>query len=192
MNKKTRIGFFAATFSFLMVFAASATPIPLYDIYRQDEGLTYNDLALTAVVYFIGAITALLIFGRISNYLGRKIVAFIIFGLSAISISLLFNINSATPLIIARLLLGLACGLASSSLTSYIIDNGSSLPQWLPAAIVSNSPMVGLTIGALFSGAFVQFAPYPRSLSYIAILIILAICTILIALSPETIKKSLA
>ncbi len=189
MNKKTKIGFFAATFSFLMVFAASATPIPLYDIYRQDEGLTYNDLALTAVVYFIGAITALLIFGRISNYLGRKIVAFIIFGLSAISISLLFDINSATPLIIARLLLGLACGLASSSLTSYIIDNGSSLPQWLPAAIVSNSPMVGLTIGALFSGAFVQFAPYPKSLSYIAILIILAICTILIALSPETIKK---
>lgn len=186
---KQMIGFFAATFSFLMVFAASATPIPLYDIYRQNEGLTYNDLALTAVVYFVGAITALLIFGRISDYLGRKIVAFIIFVLSAISIALLFDVQSATPLIIARLLLGLACGLASSSITSYIIDNGSFLPQWVPAAIVSNSPMVGLTIGALVSGALVQFAPFPRTLSYTVILIVLAICTLLIAISPETIKR---
>ena len=114
------MGFFASTFSFLMVFAASATPIPLYDIYRQEDGLTYNDLALTAVVYFVGAITALLIFGRISNHMGRKPVAFLIFVLTAIATIILIDVNSATPLIIGRLLLGLACGLASV-ITSYSI-----------------------------------------------------------------------
>lgn len=173
-----------------MVFAASATPIPLYDIYRQSDGLTYNDLALTAVVYFIGAITALLIFGRISNHLGRKPVAYIIFALTAVATIILLNVDSATPLIVGRLLLGLACGLASSALTSYIADSGAHLPHWLPSAVISNSPMVGLTIGALVSGSLVELAPYPRALCYFVILAILAVCTVLIALSEETIEKS--
>jgi MFS family permease len=184
------ISFIAASISFLMVFAASATPIPLYDIYRIEEHLTYNDLALTAVVYFIGAITALLFFGRISNHLGRKPVAFIIFALTTIATIMLLDVNSAEILIFARLLLGLACGLASSSITSYIVDNGTSLPQWIPAAIVSNSPMIGLTIGALISGSLVQFAPYQRVLCYVFILVVLTICTILIAYSEETVQKT--
>jgi len=173
-----------------MVFAASAAPIPLYDIYRQEEGLTYNDLALTAVVYFIGAITALLIFGRISNHLGRKPVAFLIFALTFVATLILLDIDSATPLIIARLLLGFACGLASSAITSYIADSGHGLPSWLPATIISNSPMVGLTLGALMSGSLVEFAPYSRTLCYIVILVILTLCTLLIMMSNESVQKS--
>ena len=189
-KENNKIVFFAATFSFLMIFAASATPIPLYDIYRQSNGLTYNDLALTAVVYFLGAITALLIFGRISNHLGRKPVAFLIFALTFIAILILLDVNSATPLIIGRLILGFACGLASSALTAYIADCGVNLPHWLPSAVISNSPMVGLTIGAIMSGSLVKFASYPRILCYIVILFILAICTLLIILSDETVEKS--
>lgn len=173
-----------------MVFAASAAPIPLYDIYRQEEGLTYNDLALTAVVYFIGAITALLIFGRISNHLGRKPVAFLIFALTFVATLILLDIDSALPLIIARLLLGFACGLASSAITSYIADSGHSLPSWLPATIISNSPMVGLTLGALMTGSLVEFAPYARTLCYIVILVILTLCTLLIMMSNESVQKS--
>ncbi len=173
-----------------MVFAASAAPIPLYDIYRQEEGLTYNDLALTAVVYFIGAITALLIFGRISNHLGRKPVAFLIFALTFVATIILLDIDSATPLIIARLLLGFACGLASSAITSYIADSGHGLPSWLPATIISNSPMVGLTLGALMTGSLVEFAPYSRTLCYIVILVILTLCTLLIMMSNESVQKS--
>lgn len=173
-----------------MVFAASATPIPLYDIYRQEDGLTYNDLALTAVVYFVGAITALLIFGRISNHLGRKPVAFLIFGLTAVATIILLDVDSATPLIIGRLLLGLACGLASSALTAFIADSAKELPHWVPSAVISNSPMVGLTIGAVISGSLVEFAPFSRTLCYVVILVVLALCTLLIALSEETIEKN--
>ncbi len=173
-----------------MVFAASATPIPLYDIYRQADGLSYGDLALTAVVYFIGAITALLIFGRISNHLGRKPVTFLAFGLAAVASVILLDVSSGTPLIIARLLLGFACGLTSSAIAAYIVDSAASLPHWVPAAVVSNSPMVGLTIGAITSGALVEYGPYPRVLPYIVILSVLAICTLLIILSKETVEKN--
>lgn len=48
------LGFIASIISLLMAFAGSATPIPLCDVYRRAEGLIYNDLSLTAVVYFTG------------------------------------------------------------------------------------------------------------------------------------------
>ncbi len=184
------MGFWAATVAMLVAFAASATPIPLYDVYRRTEGLTYSDLSLTAVVYFVGAITALLVFGRVSNHLGRKPVTFLAFGLAAAASLILLNVSSALPLIAGRLLLGLACGLASSAIASFVVDSASTgLPQWLPAVVVGNSPMVGLTIGALTSGTLVEYAPYPRALCYWVVLAGLLVSTGLVALSRETVKR---
>lgn len=171
-----------------MAFASSAAPIPLYDIYHRKNGVTYSDLSLTAVVYFIGAVTALLVFGRISNHLGRKISAFIVLFLSALSCLCLIYVNSATPLIIGRFLLGLSCGLASSSIAAYVVDTAPEKPEWLSAAIVSNMPMVGLTIGALSSGILVEYGPYSRTLCYLVALTGIAISAVLIAFSKETIK----
>jgi MFS family permease len=180
----------AATLAMLATFAASATPIPLYDVYRRAEGLTYGDLALTAVVYFIGAITALLFFGRISNHLGRKPVTFIAFGLAAGASLMLTDVDGATVLILARLLLGLACGLASSSIAAYVVDSAPPSLGWLSAVIVGNSPMVGLTLGALSSGILVEYGPYPRVLCYAVVLAGLAVTTVLVFLGKETVQPA--
>ncbi|WP_051309042.1 MFS transporter [Desulfogranum japonicum] len=174
----------------MAIFAASATPIPLYDIYRRSDGLSYSDLSLTAVVYFVGAVTALLFFGRISNHLGRKPVTLLSFALAAVACVIFLDVDSATPLIIGRLLLGLSCGLASSTVTSYIVDNAPPALHWLAAAIVSCGGMIGLTLGALASGSLAEYGPYPEILCYLVILVVLAICTVLVMFSPETVKRT--
>ncbi|QJB57525.1 MFS transporter [Pseudodesulfovibrio sp. zrk46] len=186
---RKNIGFIAATLSMLMAFAASATPIPLYDVYRRSEELSYSDLALTAVVYFIGAITALLIFGRISNHLGRKPVTIITFGLSAVATVLLLDVDGVFPLVAARLLLGLSCGLASSAIAAYVVDSAPPKLSWLSAVIVGNSPMVGLTLGALASGILVEYGPYPRMLCYWLILAEMAVVCLLIVMGKETVER---
>jgi MFS family permease len=68
-------GFVAATISFVAVFAAGATPIPLYDTYRTENGLTNDEFSLVAVAYFACAVFALLVLGRLSNHHGRRPVA---------------------------------------------------------------------------------------------------------------------
>lgn len=186
---RKNIGFIAATLSMLMAFAASATPIPLYDVYRRAEGLTYSDLSLTAVVYFIGAISALLFFGRISDHLGRKPVTLLAFALSAIASFILLHVDSATPLIIARLLLGLSCGLASSAIAAYVVDSAPPSLSWLSAVIVGNSPMVGLTLGALASGTLVEYGPYPRLLCYLVVLVETAVVCFLVLAGKETVER---
>ena len=60
VRRPLRVGFGAASCSLAAVFAASASPIPLYETYRRTDGLTNGDLALTAVAYFVAAVTALL------------------------------------------------------------------------------------------------------------------------------------
>jgi len=183
-------GFTVSAASFMAVFAASATPIPLYDVYRRSDGLSYSDLSLTAVVYFIGAVTALIIFGRISNHLGRKPVTFLTFALAAMACLILLDVSSATPLIIGRLLLGFACGLASSAIASYIVDSAPTSLHWLAAAVVSCGAMVGLTGGALVSGTLAEYGPYPRTLCYLVVLALLAVCSVLVAFSRETVKRT--
>lgn len=189
-KKKLNIEFVGATASLLMAFAASATPIPLYDVYRRAEGLTYSDLSLTAVVYFVGAVSALLFFGRISNHLGRKPVTYIVFGLSAVASLILLHVDSALPLILARFLLGLACGLASSGIAAYVVDSAPARLRWLAAVVVANSPMVGLTIGALVSGSLVEYAPYQRVLCYFVVLGGVILCALLVVLGRETVERT--
>lgn len=40
--------FLGASLSLLVVYAASATPIPLYGLYRAEDGLSYGDLRADA------------------------------------------------------------------------------------------------------------------------------------------------
>lgn len=71
-SRRRRLAFVAASASLVATFAASASPIPLYNTYRAAAGITNADLSLTVVGYFVGTIGALLCLGRLSNHLGRR------------------------------------------------------------------------------------------------------------------------
>ena len=77
------------------------------------------------------------------------------------------NVHDIGILIAGRLLMGLGAGLASSSLTSYIVDAAPTRPAWLASVASSQTVMLGLAVGAIASGALVQFGPWPRELIYL-------------------------
>lgn len=185
----SRLGFVAATASLLSAFAASAAPIPLYGIYRAEDGLSYEDLSLTAVGYFAGAVTALLVFGRLSNHLGRRPVILLSLALAGIALLILLDVSGAGSLVLCRVLLGLACGLMSSAATAFAVDNAPAEPAWLAAAVSSNSPMVGLTIGALGSGALAEYGPIPRTLPYLIVIGGLLVSAVLVLMSCEAAQR---
>ena len=158
-----RVSFLAASLSFVAVFAASASPIPLYEIYHRTGSVTKTDLSLTAVAYFVSAVTALLVFGRLSNHLGRRLVSIAALLVTACGCLVLTDVHGPAPLILGRILQGLGAGLASSAIAAYIVDSAPRSPRWLAASVTTGAPVVGLTIGALGSGALVQYGPNARS-----------------------------
>lgn len=181
--------FIAATLSFVAVFAASASPIPLYEIYHRTSGVTKSDLSLTAVAYFVAAVTALLVLGRLSNYLGRRVVSIVALVVTAIGCLVLTQVSGPAPLMVGRILQGLGAGLASSAIAAFIVDSAPRSPRWLGAAATTGAPMVGLTIGALGSGALVQYGPHPRTLIYLIAAALLVGCALLIAVSRDTVER---
>src|SRR3982750_2550235 len=104
--------FVSAACSLVFVYAAAGTPIPLYNTYRAEDGITNADLGLVSVGYFVAAATSLLVFGRLSNHLGRRPIALAALMSAALSCLFLIGMHGVLPLLIARILQGLACGLA--------------------------------------------------------------------------------
>jgi MFS family permease len=179
------IGFAAATASLVAVFAASGSPIPLYERYRTSDHLTTFDLSIATVSYFLAVMFALLVCGRLSNHLGRRPIGLAAVALAAAGCLSLLDMDSLGVLIAGRILHGLACGLGSSALATYIVDLAPPRPHWLASTAPAAAPLVGLTIGALGSGALAEHGPAPEQSAYLTISVALILCAVLLLLGPE-------
>ncbi|MGW3747016.1 MFS transporter [Streptomyces sp. NPDC005146] len=189
-GKSPRLAFSSAVISLVASFAATAAPIPLFNTYRAEDGFTNASLSLAVVTYSVGTIATLLVLGRLSNHLGRRLTAIASLGLLLLGCLLLLNVHDIGTLLAGRLLMGVGAGLASSSLTSYIVDAAPTRPEWLASVASSQGPMLGLTLGAIASGGLVQFAPWPRDLIYLVCAGLLVLAAALIVISPETAKST--
>ncbi|MET7751182.1 MFS transporter [Micromonospora sp. NPDC005367] len=172
------------------MFAAVGSTIPLFNIYRAEDGFTNAGISLTVVAYSAATLGTLLVLGRLSNHVGRRPAAIASLGLLVLGCLLLLNVHHIGILIAGRLLMGLGAGLASSSLTAYIVDAAPSRPTWLASVASSQTVMLGLAVGAITSGALVQFGPWPRDLIYLVVIGLLLLSAALVAISPETVTPS--
>jgi MFS family permease len=179
--------FWAAVVSLAAAFAAVGSTIPLFNVYRAEEGFTNAGISMVVVAYSIGTIGTLLVLGRLSNHVGRRPTALASLGLLMLGCLVLLNVHHIGILIAGRLLMGLGAGLASSSLTAYIVDAAPTRPTWLASVASSQMVMFGLAVGAIASGALVQFGPWPRQLIFLVAVGLLLLSSVLIAVSPETV-----
>lgn len=180
------LGFIGSIISLIMLFAASAAPIPLYAHYADTLNLTKGDLSLTAVMYFIGTVTALIFCARISNYCGRKIAVYIVLFLGIIGCLSFIFINCTAFLMFGRLIQGIACGLASSSVIAFIIDNEPKNLKGIATSISSAGPNFGLAVGAVGCGILTQFFHSAPNFIFMLLIASLILCFILIIFSRET------
>lgn len=175
--------------SLVMVFVAAGTPIPLYNTFRVESGITNSDLALTTVTYLAVTALTLLVLGSLSNHLGRRPVAITALVIAIVGCLMMTQVHGPGVLMFARGLQGLACGLASTATGSYVIDTAPQSPKWLPAVITSSAPPFANPVGAMISGSLVEFAPRPRVLVFVIIAAVLAVFALLLLACPETMGR---
>ncbi|MEV0159657.1 MFS transporter [Nonomuraea fuscirosea] len=185
-----RPAFVSAVLSLVAVFAAVGSTIPLFNIYRAEDGFTNAGISLTVVAYSAATLSTLLVLGRVSNHVGRRPTAIASLGLLVLGCLLLLNVHDIGTLIAGRFLMGLGAGLASSSLTAYIVDTAPVRPTWLASVASSQTVMLGLAVGAIVSGALVQFGPWPRDLVYLVVVGLLLLSAALVAISSDTVAPA--
>ena len=171
------------------MFVSSGTPVPVYNLYRTSDGITNRGLALATVVYLGVTALALLLCGRLSNHLGRRPVAVAAVASSLTGCLVLTQVHTLPVLLSGRVLQGLACGVASTALGSYVVDTAPPRPAWLPSMITSSVPQFAIPVGALLSGALAQYLPAPRLLAYLVVATALAGCALWLWWCPETVTR---
>ncbi|MET7356636.1 MFS transporter, partial [Streptomyces mirabilis] len=135
-----RLAFLSAVLSLAAAFAAVGSTIPLFNVYRAQDGFTNSGISMTVVAYSAATISTLLVLGRLSNHVGRRPTALASLGLLALGCVVLLNVHHIGVLIAGRLLMGLGAGLASSSLTAYICERSRNSPGGAGSASRNSPP----------------------------------------------------
>ena len=174
------------------MFIGATLPTPLYPLYRQAFGFGGIMLTLIFAVYVIGNLAALLIFGRLSDQIGRRRAT-----LPAIAVALLSTLAFALArgtawLFVARVLSGFATGLAAGAATAWIAELQPRGNKAAAALLASTANLSGLVVGALLSGTLAQVAPWALRLSYVVYLALLAAVAVAIVAVPETVSERVA
>jgi hypothetical protein len=159
-RRRSHLGFLA--FVLLCFFAASSAPTPLYHLYQQAWGFSSALLTLIFAVYALSLLATLLVFGSLSDYLGRRPVIFLGLLLEIVSMLVFITATDVSGLILARVLQGVATGIATSALGAAMLDSDAQQGPLLN----SITPMFGMALGALGTSALVAYAPLPMALAY--------------------------
>ena len=108
----------------MVAFAAAAAPIPLYNIYRAEDRFTNAGISMAIVAYAVGTIAALLVLGRLSNDLGRRLTAIASLGLLLLGSLPSLNVHDIGTLLAGRP----TVSRASFTPDGTIISGGKSSP----------------------------------------------------------------
>jgi MFS family permease len=172
-----------------VAFAGSILITPLYALFREEFGFSKVMLTLIYAAYALGNLGALFFFGRLSDQLGRKRVGLLALGLAALSALLFLFARDVAWLFAARVVSGLAVGVASGTGAAWLAElyPPEQRPRATVAAILAN--LIGVAFGPLISGLLGQYAPWPLQLSFLVYLAIVIAIAVLIVRARETIAS---
>ncbi|MEU5701612.1 MFS transporter [Streptomyces aurantiacus] len=176
--------FLAVAAVFMLFLAASSAPSPLYVIYQQQWHFAAWALTVVFALYVFGLLATLLTVGGLSDHLGRRPVLAAAIALEVVALVLFLVAGNVFVLSAARILQGIATGAATTTLSAMLVDLEPSRGR--AGVVTSIAPLSGLALGALGSGALVQFAPSPTRLVYALLLAGMAAAAVIVALTPET------
>jgi hypothetical protein len=169
---------------FLLFFAAAA-PSPLYGVYQAHW--QFSAITLTAVfaAYALLLLVTLLVFGSVSDYLGRRRVILAGLAMAAGACALFLAAHGVGLLFAARALHGAAVGTATSALGAALIDLQPPGSRRAPVVTTAAS-LLGLAAGGLGTSALVQYGPAPTHLIWWLLLGAFLAAAAAVLAMPET------
>jgi MFS family permease len=154
--------------TWLVLMAGANLGTPLYAVYAQR--FHFSSFVLTAIfaTYAFVLVPALVLFGRISDRFGRRLV--IISGLTVAAAGLvLFALAASTAwLFAARALQGLAVGMIGGAATAALVELDPGNDRRRAALFAGLAQAGGSAVGPLVAGALAQWLPDPLRLCFYA------------------------
>jgi predicted MFS family arabinose efflux permease len=178
-----RVAFYlqaSMTTSFL---AGSSAPTPLYRTYQAAWGFSPVTITFIFGIYAIAVLVALLVAGRLSDYIGRRPVLLVAALAQAATMALFATAGGVTSLLVARALQGLAAGAAVSAVGAGLLD----LDKARGTIANAIAPLIGTALGGVVAGLMVRFLPFPTQLVYVVLGVVFLLQAVGIAKMAETV-----
>ena len=185
-----RFGFAAAAFALAVAMLGTTLPTPLYALYRQRFG--FSELMITVIfaTYAAGVIASLILFGRLSDQIGRRRVLLPGLVLSALSAVCFLTATGLPLLLVGRVLSGLSAGIFTGSATATLIDLAPQGRRARATLVATMANMGALGSGPLLTGLLSQWAGSPLRLTFWVDLALLVPAAIGIWAMPEPVTRA--
>lgn len=179
----SRASFLTAAAVVAVALWASGSPAMVYPLYERSFSLTATTVTEVFAVYPVVMVLTLVVFGSLSDSIGRR--AAMLAGLASIMIGvLLFALApDVTWLFAGRVFQGLGVGLALSPAGAALVEYGGSRSRAGSANTVAIA--IGLALATIVGGGLLQYAPWPRSLTFWVLLLVTALVTALALFLPR-------
>ena len=173
-----------------VAFGLSTLLTPLYVIYQQSFGFSQITLTLIYAAYAIGNIAALLLFGHVSDCVGRRPAALSAIATLIVAACVFLFANGVAALYIGRILSGLGIGVASGTSNAWLAELVGKDDKTRAAIVGTTSNFLGLGVASLLSGLLAEYGPWPLHLSFIVYLVVLGAAAAMIWLTKETVQDA--
>jgi MFS family permease len=162
--------------------ASSSAPTPLYPIYQAEWGFSPIAIAFVFGVYAVAVLVALLVTGRLSDYVGRRPVLIAATAIQAATMILFAFADGLSTLITARVTQGLSTGAAIAAVGAGMMD----IDKVRGAVANSVAPASGTALGGVLAGLMVHYLPAPTHLVYLVLAAIFVAQVIGVVLMSES------
>jgi len=159
---------FAVIGTALFVLVAGANlATPLYGVYRDEFGFSSVVLTLVFATYQLVLCPALIVFGQLSDRIGRRPVVAGGLAVAMLGLALFALADGTAWLFVARAVQGLAVGAASGAATAALVEYAPAGDAGRAALVSTLAQAGGSAAGPLVGGALAEWAPAPETTSFV-------------------------
>jgi MFS family permease len=184
-SRKAAAPLFIVAGGLFVLLAASNMPTPLYAVYRERFGFSNAVLTLIFATYAVVLVPSLLLFGQLSDRLGRRRVIAAALGVAMVGLALFALARGTAWLFAARAVQGLSVGAITGAATAGLVELEPTGDRHRAALLSVLAQGGGCAAGPLVAGALAQWAPEPRMLCYLVALVVIAATAVAVLSIPE-------
>ncbi|MFG1912639.1 MFS transporter [Kribbella sp. NPDC048928] len=153
----------------------SAAPTTTYPLYASTWHLTPTATTAIFAVYPVVLVAFLLLFGQLSDYIGRR--AAMLYGVGGLLAGvLLFAIAPSVGWVYAgRALMGAGVGLALTPATAAVVEFSARGKAARASSITTAATAAGLALATIVGGGLIEYAPAPLHLDFWVLLAAVAV-----------------
>ena len=182
----------ARTAAFLVVagawfamMAGSNVATPLYATYEREFGFSSAVLTLVFTTYALFLAPSLLLFGQLSDRLGRRRVMAAGFATATVGLVLFALAGSLLWLFAARAVQGLAVGMISGAAAAALVELDPAPQEDRAALFAALAQAGGSASGPIIAGMLAEWAPKPLVLPFVVFVVLGVVATVAALAIPE-------